>query len=119
MNVLGVDPGIRGGLAIVELNNGAAPQLVDAIDIPVAGVGSKERVLFAYIRGIDWAAIDYAVRLTVLHQINAAITRMRERNGLLPFDDGFPDDRPNAFQMIRTILIPASEDAAPSGAHAG
>ena len=44
MKVLGVDPSIRGGLAIVELNNGAAPQLVDAIDIPVAGVGAKERV---------------------------------------------------------------------------
>jgi crossover junction endodeoxyribonuclease RuvC len=42
--VLGVDCGIRGGLAIVELNDGAAPQLVDAIDIPVVGVGAKERV---------------------------------------------------------------------------
>ena len=41
MRILGVDPGIRGGLAIVELNDGAALQLVDAIDIPVAGVGAK------------------------------------------------------------------------------
>jgi crossover junction endodeoxyribonuclease RuvC len=44
MKILGVDPGVRGGLAIVELNNGAAPQLVDAIDIEVTGVGAKERV---------------------------------------------------------------------------
>jgi Holliday junction resolvasome RuvABC endonuclease subunit len=44
MKILGVDPGERGGLAIVELNNGAAPQLVDAIDIEVTGVGAKERV---------------------------------------------------------------------------
>jgi Holliday junction resolvasome RuvABC endonuclease subunit len=42
--LLGVDPGIHGGLAIVAIDNGAAPQLVDAIDIPVAGVGAKERV---------------------------------------------------------------------------
>jgi len=42
--ILGVDPGIHGGLAIVELNDGAAPQLIDAIDIPVAGIGAKERV---------------------------------------------------------------------------
>jgi crossover junction endodeoxyribonuclease RuvC len=43
--VLGVDPGIRGGLAIVSIEaNGAAPQLIDCIDIPVAGVGAKERV---------------------------------------------------------------------------
>jgi site-specific DNA-methyltransferase (adenine-specific) len=44
MRILGVDPGIRGGLAVVEINNGAARQLVDAIDIPVTGVGAKERV---------------------------------------------------------------------------
>jgi crossover junction endodeoxyribonuclease RuvC len=42
--VLGVDPGIRGGLAIVLVEDGAAPQLLDAIDIPVCGVGAKERV---------------------------------------------------------------------------
>ena len=44
MKILGVDPGIHGGLAIVAINDGTAPQLVDAIDIPVAGVGAKERV---------------------------------------------------------------------------
>ena len=48
--VLGVDPGIRGGLAIVSINDGAAPQLVDAIDIPVTGVGAKERVDVLAIR---------------------------------------------------------------------
>jgi crossover junction endodeoxyribonuclease RuvC len=51
MNILGVDPGIRGGLAIVAVDaNGTAPQLVDAIDIPVAGVGAKERVDVLAIR---------------------------------------------------------------------
>jgi crossover junction endodeoxyribonuclease RuvC len=44
MRVLGVDPGVRGGMAIIELDNGAAPRLIDAIDIPVAGTGAKERV---------------------------------------------------------------------------
>jgi crossover junction endodeoxyribonuclease RuvC len=53
MNILGVDPGIRGGLAIVAVDaNGAAPRLVDAIDIPVTGVGAKERVDALAIR--DW-----------------------------------------------------------------
>jgi crossover junction endodeoxyribonuclease RuvC len=42
--LLGIDPGIRGGLAIVAISNGTAPQLIDAIDIPVTGVGAKERV---------------------------------------------------------------------------
>jgi crossover junction endodeoxyribonuclease RuvC len=44
MRILGVDPGIRGCLAIVAIDDGAAPQLVDAIDIPIAGTGAKERV---------------------------------------------------------------------------
>jgi Holliday junction resolvasome RuvABC endonuclease subunit len=44
MKVLGVDPGIHGGLAIVTTNGDGAAQLVDAIDIPITGVKAKERV---------------------------------------------------------------------------
>jgi crossover junction endodeoxyribonuclease RuvC len=44
MKLLGIDPGIHGGLAIIELNDGAVPQLIDAIDIPTVGTGVKERV---------------------------------------------------------------------------
>jgi crossover junction endodeoxyribonuclease RuvC len=44
MRILGVDPGIIGGLAVVEIIDGAAPVLVEVIDVPVAGVGAKERV---------------------------------------------------------------------------
>ena len=54
MRILGVDPGIHGGLALVEINDGAAPQLVDAVDIPVTGVGAKERVDVLAIR--TWIA---------------------------------------------------------------
>jgi len=54
VKVLGVDPGVRGGLAIVMINDGAAPQLVDAIDIPVTGGGAKERVDVLAIR--TWIA---------------------------------------------------------------
>jgi hypothetical protein len=43
MKVLGVDPGIHGGLAIVRLFE-SGPHLVDAIDVPVIGSGAKERV---------------------------------------------------------------------------
>jgi crossover junction endodeoxyribonuclease RuvC len=44
MRVLGIDPGVHGGAAIIEIANGAAPQLLDAIDIPTVGNGAKERV---------------------------------------------------------------------------
>ena len=50
MRVLGVDPGISGGLAVVEITDGAAPVLVECIDIPVVGTGAKERVDVAAIR---------------------------------------------------------------------
>ena len=55
-NILGVDPGIHGGLAIgATYANGGAPILVDAIDInPVAGVRAKERVDVLAIR--TWIA---------------------------------------------------------------
>jgi crossover junction endodeoxyribonuclease RuvC len=48
--ILGIDPGISGGLALVEITDGAAPVLVEAIDIPVIGSGAKERVDVAAIR---------------------------------------------------------------------
>jgi hypothetical protein len=48
--ILGVAPGVRGGLALIEINDGMAPQLVAAIDIPVTGVGAKERVDVLAIR---------------------------------------------------------------------
>ena len=45
MILLGIDPGIHGGFAIVAVEaNGMAPRLVEAIDIPVVGTSAKERV---------------------------------------------------------------------------
>jgi Holliday junction resolvasome RuvABC endonuclease subunit len=44
MKILGIDPGIHGGLSIVEITDGAAPVLVECVDIPVIGSGAKERV---------------------------------------------------------------------------
>jgi crossover junction endodeoxyribonuclease RuvC len=40
---LGIDPGLVGGLAIVEPINGI-PMLIDAIDVPVLGSGPKARI---------------------------------------------------------------------------
>jgi crossover junction endodeoxyribonuclease RuvC len=66
VRILGIDPGVHGGLAVIELNDGAAPQLVDAMDIPTVGTGAKERVdvlaLRAWIQTHrpDHAAIERA-----------------------------------------------------------
>jgi len=44
MNVIGGDLGTHGGLAVVAIEDGAAPRLVDAIDVPVIGEGAKGRI---------------------------------------------------------------------------
>jgi len=47
MRILGVDPGIAGAAAVIEIVDGIdglAPKLVDVIDIPVLGTAAKTRV---------------------------------------------------------------------------
>jgi crossover junction endodeoxyribonuclease RuvC len=50
MRVVGVEPGINGGLSVIEITDGAGPVLVSCIDRPVIGVGAKERVDVAAIK---------------------------------------------------------------------
>jgi crossover junction endodeoxyribonuclease RuvC len=53
MKLLGIDPGaVSGGCAIVEFSDGIAPQLVDAIDLPIIGVKAKQRIDVLALR--DW-----------------------------------------------------------------
>jgi crossover junction endodeoxyribonuclease RuvC len=49
---LGVDPGIHGALAIIDVNDGAAPQLIAVCDVPTIGVKAKERINTMIVR--DW-----------------------------------------------------------------
>jgi hypothetical protein len=75
-------------------------------------------LLLAYIRGVDWQLVDYSTRLVALHQVNDAITRLRERAGLEPIDDGIPGERDNAYRCIKAILVP-HRTVAPPGAQPG
>jgi crossover junction endodeoxyribonuclease RuvC len=54
MRVLGIDPGIHGALALVDIVDGAAPKLIDVLDVPAIGTGAKERVNTMLVR--DWLA---------------------------------------------------------------
>jgi crossover junction endodeoxyribonuclease RuvC len=54
MKILGVDPGIHGALALINIIDDAAPQLVDVLDVPVIGTGAKERINTMLVR--DWLA---------------------------------------------------------------
>jgi crossover junction endodeoxyribonuclease RuvC len=45
--ILGVDPGIAGAAAVIEIVDGVdgiAPKLVDVIDVPVLGIAAKTRI---------------------------------------------------------------------------
>jgi hypothetical protein len=80
VKVLGVDPGVRGGLAIVSAGNGddgaaAAPAIIDAIDIPVAGAGAKERVDVLAIR--DWIANHGPGLIALIERAQAMPGRVR------------------------------------------
>jgi hypothetical protein len=72
--------------------------------------------LIGFVRSIDWASIDYATRLVVVHEFNTAITAFREARGLPPMDDGLPGtDTP--FRTIRAIVLTPSPLC--EGAHRG
>jgi hypothetical protein len=64
MRILGIDPGVHGGLAVVSFPDpkGGRKILIDAIDIPVVGLKAKERVdVSSLIRWVKDCAVDYAV----------------------------------------------------------
>jgi hypothetical protein len=71
----------------------------------------KPAQLIGLVAAIDWNAIDYQTRLTVLHEVNSAITKFRESQKLDPISDPLPGAPPNAFQAIRGIInqFPARE----------
>ena len=62
------------------------------------------RQLIDAIAQEDWSAVDADTRLVILHEINNAITRAREKLGLAPIDDPLLPGKLNAFQIIRSII---------------
>jgi hypothetical protein len=66
-------------------------------------------VLLACVQRTAWDAVSYDARLTVLHQINQTITRLRERNGMAP---PLPDQPDNVFRRVKNALfLPSSAKA--------
>jgi hypothetical protein len=72
----------------------------------------EARALVEFISVQDWEAVDSATRLVALHEINTAITKLREKRGLDPIADPMPGAPANAFQIIKSILqfpVPAGK----------
>jgi hypothetical protein len=64
--------------------------------------------LLKLVREQDWDAVDIDARLELLHQINCASARLRERHKLAPFSDSLPGQRPTLFEVVRVLLDPTS-----------
>jgi hypothetical protein len=66
------------------------------------------RELVEFIGARDWSHIDADTRIVALHEINRAITKLRERMKLTPIDDALPGQPLRAFQLVRAIIDPKS-----------
>jgi hypothetical protein len=79
------------------------------------------RELVVAIEAEDWTAVDADTRLIALHQINSAITKLREKQNLAPIDDALPGEPLRAFQLIRNIIdnqfFATAEKPRPATAH--
>jgi hypothetical protein len=78
---------------------------------------SSAAALLACVQRTAWNEISYDIRLTVLHQINETIARLRERNGMPAIDDPLPGQPDSVFRRIKHILFhpsPAKADSSPS-----
>jgi hypothetical protein len=67
---------------------------------------ASANALLALMRTQVWADVDADTKFELLHTINDAITKLRERTGLPPIDDALPDQRANAFLLIKEHLFP-------------
>ena len=79
------------------------------------------RELVAFIEAQDGSAIDAHTRLVALHEVNAAICKLRERLDQEPIDDALVElgEPLRAFQLIRNIMnqfpVPAGEPTSGNG----
>ena len=62
------------------------------------------RELVEFIAAQDWSVVDADTRAIALFEISSAIVKLREQQGLPPFDDPLPGARPSAFQIIRGLV---------------
>jgi hypothetical protein len=76
---------------------------------------SAPTLLLAYVSAVDWSTVDLETRQAALHEIDAAVIKLRTRAELAPFDDGLPGDRLPVFLAIKSILFPADDAGANRG----
>src|SRR5262245_2427428 len=73
------------------------------------------RELVDFIAAQDWSVVDTDTRFTALHEINIAITKLRERNGQEPISDPLFGAPENAFLQEPVQEFPAACGGASRG----
>jgi hypothetical protein len=97
--VLGVDPGINGGLAIVSGNRGERARLIRAIDAPTTGEGPKRRISSAVLDFIRSEKIDHAF----IERAQAMPTSVRTGRAGLPDEIRQGQGASSAFNYGRAV----------------
>jgi hypothetical protein len=87
--------------ALAGRHGGALAALVAFLD---AMTMESANALVEHVRADGWTSTDASTRFLVLRLVGEAIMRLRERNGLPPFDDPLFDQPPNVFLILRELL---------------
>jgi hypothetical protein len=67
---------------------------------------ASANALLALMRTQTWSDVDADTKFTLLHEINSAISRMREKNDMPVIDDPLPHERLSVFLTIKQMLFP-------------
>jgi hypothetical protein len=73
--------------------------VLDQLELESAGA------LLDAVRRQDWRAVSPDVRLTILHQVNEQITRLRDRHDMPPIDDPLPGAPESVFCRIKALVM--------------
>jgi hypothetical protein len=103
--------------ALVDALAGVHGNVLERLMVQLKDLRSA-RDLVRFVSDQNWSAVDPDTRAVALHQINRAITALREKNGMCPIDDALPGEPLNVFQLIRNIIhqFPAPAEKAVPGA---
>jgi hypothetical protein len=77
----------------------------------------KPSQLVGLVRTVDWTVIDYDSRYVVLHELNTAITKLRERHGLPAIEDPLPGQTDNAYRIVKAIMTSSPSNGEARRAH--
>jgi hypothetical protein len=88
-----------------EARNGPHRMLLEALLARLQNLQMNSSAeLFQFFQQQDWKTIDADTKFVVLHELNSAIVRLRERNGLDGISDPLPGQKESLFRTVKALL---------------